>query len=227
MQSRTERVPVAHSQAYIAGASQPQTAPLPADAATPLPGAGPLARLHEAVLRIPRELRLFIAASLAMGMAYSMFDATFNNFLDERFALTGFQRSFLELPRELPGFLVIFVSAALWFLCSRRLGAASLALSVVGALTLGFFVAHLWLSRRLALRLQPGPAHVHAAGLHHRHGACQGRPDRAAPRTVERRAQLRRHHRLARRGRRLSLPQPLLSKVHSRSSPWLWASPPT
>ena len=89
-------------------------------------------------MRIPRELRLFIGASLAMGMAYSMFDATFNNFLDDRYALTGFQRSFLELPRELPGFLVVFVSAALWFLCSRRLGAASMLLGVVGALLIGF-----------------------------------------------------------------------------------------
>ena len=89
-------------------------------------------------MRTPRELRLFIGASLAMGVAYSIFDATFNNFLDQRFALTGFQRSFLELQRELPGFLVVFVSAALWFMCSRRLGAASLFLSVIGALTIGF-----------------------------------------------------------------------------------------
>ena len=72
------------------------------------------------VSRVPRELRLFVGASLAMGAAYSIFDATFNNFLDERFVLTGFQRSFLEFPRELPGFLVVFVSAMLWFLCSRN-----------------------------------------------------------------------------------------------------------
>ncbi len=95
-------------------------------------------RLHDSLNRIPRELKLFIGASLAMGMAYSMFDSTFNNYLDETFALTGFQRSFLELPRELPGFLVVFVSAALWFLCSRRLGAASMLLGVVGALLIGF-----------------------------------------------------------------------------------------
>jgi predicted MFS family arabinose efflux permease len=65
-----------------------------------------------------RELKLFVVASLAMGIAYSIIDSTFNNFLNERFALTGFQRSFLEFPRELPGFLVLFVSASLGFLCS-------------------------------------------------------------------------------------------------------------
>jgi predicted MFS family arabinose efflux permease len=86
----------------------------------------------------PRELKLFAFASLSMGMAYSMFDAIFNNFLNDDFAITSFQRSFLEFPRELPGFLVVFVSALLWFLCSRRLGAVSLLLGTVGALLIGF-----------------------------------------------------------------------------------------
>ncbi len=85
-----------------------------------------------------RELILFAAAALALGMAFSMFDATFNNFLNDEFALTGFQRSFLEFPRELPGFLVVFVSAALWFLCSRRLGMLAMILSAVGAVLIGF-----------------------------------------------------------------------------------------
>ncbi|MCS7061910.1 MAG: MFS transporter [Anaerolineae bacterium] len=87
---------------------------------------------------ISRELKLFAIASLAMGMAYSIVDATFNNFLNDRFALGGFERSFLEFPRELPGFLVVFVSAALWFLCSRRLGGVALLLGVAGSLLIGF-----------------------------------------------------------------------------------------
>ncbi len=87
----------------------------------------------------PRELKLFALASLSMGMAYSIFDSTFNNFLNEHYALSGFQRSFIEFPRELPGFLVVFVSALLWFLCSRRLGAWSLLLSFIGVLLIGFF----------------------------------------------------------------------------------------
>lgn len=87
----------------------------------------------------PRELKLFAFASLSMGIAYSIFDSTFNNFLNERYALSGFQRSFIEFPRELPGFLVVFVTALLWFLCSRRLGALSLVLSFVGVLLIGFF----------------------------------------------------------------------------------------
>lgn len=86
-----------------------------------------------------RELLLFAAAALALGMAFSVVDSTFNNFLNEKFALTGFQRSFLEFPRELPGFLVVFVSAAMGFLCSRRLSVVAMLFSAAGALLLGFF----------------------------------------------------------------------------------------
>jgi hypothetical protein len=78
-----------------------------------------------------RELKLFAVASLAVGMAYSMVDSVMNNFLNDRFALTGFQRSFLELPRELPGFLVVFITAMLWFLCSRRVGVLAMLLGLV------------------------------------------------------------------------------------------------
>jgi MFS family permease len=85
-----------------------------------------------------RELILFAAAALALGMAFSMVDSTFNNFLNEKFALSGFQRSFLEFPRELPGFLVVFVSAAFWFLCSRRLGVVAMILGAIGAVMIGF-----------------------------------------------------------------------------------------
>jgi predicted MFS family arabinose efflux permease len=87
---------------------------------------------------IPRELKLFLIASFVMGIGYSVMDSVFNNYLNARFALTGFQRSFLELPREFPGFLVLFVSALLWFLCSRRIGALSMILGAASVMLIGF-----------------------------------------------------------------------------------------
>ena len=90
------------------------------------------------IKRSSRELILFATAALVLGMAFSMVDATFNNYLNDKFALTGFQRSFLEFPRELPGFLVVFVSAAMWFLCSRRLSVVAMILGAVGSLMIGF-----------------------------------------------------------------------------------------
>ena len=91
------------------------------------------------LLQTPRELALFAAATVVLGAAYSMVDSIFNNFLNERFTLTGFQRSFLEFPRELPGVAVVFVSALLWFLCSRRLSAVSMVVGAAGVLLIGSF----------------------------------------------------------------------------------------
>ncbi len=85
-----------------------------------------------------RELKLFAGASLVFGMAYSIFDSVFNNYLNATFSLSGFQRSFLEFPRELPGFLAVFATALVWFLSSRRLGALALVLGVAGSLLIGF-----------------------------------------------------------------------------------------
>ena len=85
---------------------------------------------------------LFTAISLSVGIGSSINDSVFNNFLNFRFDLSGFQRSFLEFPRELPGVLVVFVAALLSFLCSRRLSAVSMLLSAVGALMVGFASAN-------------------------------------------------------------------------------------
>lgn len=140
MQTRTDRTAIA-STPELSGNSPTRAVPLsPSEKLQPIPSGSQtsFSRLQEALAGIPRELKLFIGAFLAMGMAYSMFDATFNNFLDARYTLTGFQRSFLELPRETPGMLVVFVSALLWFLSSRRLGAVAMLLGVVGALLIGF-----------------------------------------------------------------------------------------
>jgi predicted MFS family arabinose efflux permease len=98
--------------------------------------------ITERLRQAPRELLLFTAISLSVGIGSSIHDSVFNNFLNFRFDLSGFQRSFLEFPRELPGVLVVFVAALLSFLCSRRLAAVSMLLSAAGALMVGFASAN-------------------------------------------------------------------------------------
>ncbi|MFN2235449.1 MAG: MFS transporter [Anaerolineales bacterium] len=94
---------------------------------------------HLSKLRVKRrELIIFGLAVFFIGIGANIFDSTFNNFLDDRYFITPFQRSFLEFPRELPGFLVVFISATLAFLCSRRLGAVTMLLSVAGVLLISF-----------------------------------------------------------------------------------------
>lgn len=87
---------------------------------------------------MPRELKLFMIASLVMGISYSMFDSVFNNFLNSTFHMTAFQRSFLEFPREFPGLALTFITAAVWFLASRRLGGVAMLVGAAGALLIAF-----------------------------------------------------------------------------------------
>ncbi len=98
-----------------------------------------IAAITARISSMSRELKIFVLVSFVLSVSYSLVDSTFNNYLNERFQLTGFQRSFLELPREFPGVMVIFVSAMVWFLCSRRLGAWSLILAAFGTFMMGFF----------------------------------------------------------------------------------------
>ena len=71
-------------------------------------------------------------------MAASLVDSSLNNYLNDTFSLNGFQRSFLEFPREFPGVITLFVSAALWFLGSRRLGGTAMLLAGIGIFLIGF-----------------------------------------------------------------------------------------
>lgn len=88
---------------------------------------------------INREFLLFLAAVALFGFGQSTVDSTFNNFLSETFAITDFQRGILELPREMPGFLVVFVSALLSFMCTRRQAAFAFLLAAIGIFLVGFY----------------------------------------------------------------------------------------
>jgi predicted MFS family arabinose efflux permease len=89
-------------------------------------------------MRSPRDLQLFLAAMFVFGFSQSIVDATFNNYLNEAFSIGDFERGFLELPRELPGLLVVIFSALFFFLCSRRLAALANLLCAFGILLIGF-----------------------------------------------------------------------------------------
>jgi len=81
----------------------------------------------------------FLAAVSIFGFSMAAVNAVFNNFMSETFALGDFKRGMLELPRELPGFLVIFVSALFFFMCTRRLAALSHFLAAVGIFLVGYY----------------------------------------------------------------------------------------
>ena len=97
-------------------------------------------------------MALFISTISAVAFAESIFNSVFNNFLNDTFSLNSFYRTFLELPREMGGFLVVFVSAALFFIRSRRLavlatlcGASGLVLMALFSVTFQWMFAWLFI----------------------------------------------------------------------------------
>jgi len=86
-----------------------------------------------------RDILLFISSIAMVGFAESIVNSVFNNFLNDTFRLNSLQRTFMELPRELPGFLIIFVSAALYFVRSRRLAVFATVCGAAGLVLMAFF----------------------------------------------------------------------------------------
>lgn len=80
-----------------------------------------------------------MAATFVFGFSQSIVDSTLNNFLHETFFISDLQRGLLEFPREMPGLLVIFISAILFFFGSRRQAALANVLCAVGILFIGLF----------------------------------------------------------------------------------------
>jgi len=94
-------------------------------------------RVTAKIRSLSPDMKYFIAAVAMFALGGSMLDSVFNNFLNETFSISSFQRTILEVPRELPGILVVFASALLCFLPSRRLGVIAGTLGFVGLLLLG------------------------------------------------------------------------------------------
>lgn len=79
-------------------------------------------------LAIP--LLLFAAANLFMGLYAGLYEPSFNNYLAEVHKVSETTRGILEFPRELPGFLTVFIFSLLVFLPDTRI--AVLAALLVG-----------------------------------------------------------------------------------------------
>ncbi len=85
------------------------------------------------------ELKRALVATLFFGAAAGIFAATLNNYLAQVHHLDAEARGWLELPRELPGFLIMFVAGAmLTVFRETQMAAAAMILTAVGAVGLGF-----------------------------------------------------------------------------------------
>jgi predicted MFS family arabinose efflux permease len=107
----------------------------PAPTDKPLAPAGFVTRVR----RLPRDFVLFAVGATLCAFAQSVVNAIFNNFVNDTYAIGDFQRGLLELPRELPGFLVVFVSALLYLMSPRRLAALANLLAALGIAGIALF----------------------------------------------------------------------------------------
>ena len=85
------------------------------------------------------DLHRALVATLFFGAASGIVMATFNNYLAEVHHLGAEARGWIEFPRELPGFFLVFISGALLtFMRETQMAAAAMLLTALGALGLGF-----------------------------------------------------------------------------------------
>ena len=95
--------------------------------------------LMDRLLVVPRDLRNALFATLCFGAASGIFMATLNNYLADVHGLGAAARGWLEVPRELPGFLIVFIAGSLLTVLSEsQMAALAMVLTAVGAVGLGF-----------------------------------------------------------------------------------------
>ncbi len=94
--------------------------------------------MHAAAEKRRDFLRLLLA-TLFVGATSGIFLSTLNNYLAEVHEFSAEGRGWLEFPRELPGFLLIFIAGAMLIrMRESQMAAAAMLFTAAGALGLGF-----------------------------------------------------------------------------------------
>lgn len=71
-----------------------------------------------------------------LGLAMGLSDNIYSNYFKDAFNVNAFERGLIELPREMPGVIAVFVLSGLSFLGNIRLGILSQILTIVGLLAM-------------------------------------------------------------------------------------------
>lgn len=86
-----------------------------------------------------RDFSLFLLVGFLSGIAGGINASIFNNYLNDVYHLAADVRGFVELPRELPGLLIVIVLGLLSFLGDIRMAAIGMLAASLGVLGLGIF----------------------------------------------------------------------------------------
>ncbi len=82
--------------------------------------------------------KAFLLGVFFLGINSGIISSAFNNYLNDSFKMSSSQRGFLEFPRELPGFLLIFITGLLAALPVRQWAVITSLLTAAGVAGLGF-----------------------------------------------------------------------------------------
>lgn len=86
-----------------------------------------------------RDFTLFLLVGLFSGVAGGINSTIFNNYLNDVYHLAADARGLVELPRELPGLLIVIVLGMLSFLGDIRMAAIGMLAASLGMFGLGLF----------------------------------------------------------------------------------------
>lgn len=109
-----------------------------------------------------KEVKIYITilafVALGMGMSFEII----SNYLKEVYNVTTVQRGFIEIPREFPGVIIIFLVSIFAFVGDYRLSAVAFILPCIGFLILAIFTPVYWLMLLILFFISLG-LHVNVA----------------------------------------------------------------
>ncbi len=89
--------------------------------------------------KMKSDLFIFFLFIAFIAFANGLSDNVLANYFNDAYNVSAQERAFIEFPRELPGFLCVFVIAALSFLGDIRIAILAQILACIGITVLGFF----------------------------------------------------------------------------------------
>ena len=85
-----------------------------------------------------KAILIFTAITALAGLGMGLSDSVFANYFKDAYNIDAFQRGLIELPRETPGFICVFVTSLLASFGDTRLAMISQVFCVTGLTALGF-----------------------------------------------------------------------------------------
>ena len=84
-----------------------------------------------------KAVHVFMVIVALTGLALGLSDSVFSNYFRDAYHIDAFQRGLIELPREAPGILSMFIISALAFIGDIRLAILAQFLGIIGIMALG------------------------------------------------------------------------------------------